>query len=130
MFQSSEHWRREAEDSRRIASQLEQEKNRAIQQRDEALHQIEHMRQLLIHNVRLLPSDQDLMKLSLDEIRSFQARLQQELAKLTKVCFRLDFVSKIKLSYSRRSNKRNSTHPMQIFNILRRQPLLLQSPRL
>jgi len=83
--EASEHWRREAEDSRRIAGQLEQEKNRALLQRDEALHQIEQMRHLLIHNVRLLPSDQDLTKLSLDDVRLLQTRLQQELAKLTMI---------------------------------------------
>ena len=43
------------------------------------------MRHLLIHNVRLLPSDQDLMQLSLDDVRSLQIRLQQELSKLAVV---------------------------------------------
>ena len=87
MKQSSEHWRREAEDNRRIAIQLEQEKIRAIQQRDDALHQIEQMRQLLVHNMRLIPSDQDLMQLPLDDVRSLQNQLQQELSKLSIVRF-------------------------------------------
>lgn len=78
----SEHWRREAEDNHRSAVQFEQEKQRAIQQRDDALHQIEQMRQLLIHNVRLLPNDQDLMQLPLDQVRTLQVQLQQELSKL------------------------------------------------
>lgn len=43
------------------------------------------MRQLLIHNMRLLPSDNDLMQLTLDDIHTLQTRLQQELAKLTVV---------------------------------------------
>ncbi len=43
------------------------------------------MRQLLVHNVRLLPSDQDLMQLPLDDVRSLQVELQQELAKLALV---------------------------------------------
>ncbi|CAF1330304.1 unnamed protein product [Rotaria sordida] len=81
--ESSEHWRREAKDNHRLAAQLEQEKIHAIQQRDDALHQIEQMRQLLVHNVRLLPSDQDLMQLTLDDVRSLQTQLQQELAKLS-----------------------------------------------
>lgn len=81
--ESSEHWRREAEDKHRIAIQFEQEKNRALQQRDDALHQIEQMRQLLVHNVRLLPSDQDLMQLPLDDVRFLQNQLQQELSKLS-----------------------------------------------
>jgi hypothetical protein len=67
--------------------QVEQEKNRAIQQRDDALHQIEQMRQLLVHNMRLLPSDNDLMQLTLDDVRSLQTQLQQELSKLTIVSF-------------------------------------------
>ncbi|CAF0743299.1 unnamed protein product [Adineta steineri] len=83
--ESSEHWRREAEDNRRLALQLEQEKNHVIQQRDDAFHQIEQMRQLLIHNMRLLPNDNDLMQLTVDEVRSLQTRLQQELSKLTTV---------------------------------------------
>jgi hypothetical protein len=49
------------------------------------------MRQLLVHNVRLLPSDQDLMQLPLDDVRSLQLQLQQELSKLalvsSAVCF-------------------------------------------
>lgn len=49
------------------------------------MHQIEQMRQLLISNVRLLPSDQDLTKLGLEDVRLLQTRLQQELAKLTMV---------------------------------------------
>ncbi|CAF1246505.1 unnamed protein product [Rotaria sordida] len=81
--ESSDHWRREAEDNHRLVIQLEQEKNRAIQQRDDALHQIEQMRQLLIHNMRLLPSDNDLMQLTLDDVRLLQSRLQQELSKLS-----------------------------------------------
>ncbi|CAF1524020.1 unnamed protein product, partial [Adineta steineri] len=81
--ESSEHWRREAEDNHRLAVQLEHEKNRAIQQRDDALHQIEHMRHLLVqNNARLLPSDHDLMKLPLDDVRLLQTQLQQELTKL------------------------------------------------
>jgi hypothetical protein len=70
-----------------MAIQLEQEKNRAIQQRDDALHQIEQMRQLLVHNMRLIPSDQDLMQLPLDDVRSLQNQLQQELSKLSIVRF-------------------------------------------
>ena len=45
------------------------------------------MRQLLIHNMRLIPSDQDLMQLPLDDVRSLQNQLQQELAKLSIVSF-------------------------------------------
>jgi hypothetical protein len=45
------------------------------------------MRQLLVHNVRLLPSDQDLMQLPLDDVRSLQNQLQQELSKLSIVRF-------------------------------------------
>jgi hypothetical protein len=41
------------------------------------------MRQLLVHNVLLLPSDQDLMQLPLDDVKSLQNQLQQELSKLT-----------------------------------------------
>jgi hypothetical protein len=70
-----------------MAIQLEQEKNHAIQQRDDALHQIEQMRQLLVHNMRLIPSDQDLMQLPLDDVRSLQNQLQQELSKLSIVRF-------------------------------------------
>ncbi|CAF4202110.1 unnamed protein product, partial [Rotaria sp. Silwood2] len=81
--ESSEHWRREAKENHRLTVQLEQEKSHAIQQRDDALHQIERMRQLLVHNVRLLPSDQDLMQLTLDDVRSLQTQLQQELSKLS-----------------------------------------------
>jgi hypothetical protein len=81
--ESSDHWRREAEENHRLAIQLEQEKTRALQQRDDALHQIEQMRQLLVHNVRLLPSDQDLMQLPLDDVQSLQLQLQQELSKLS-----------------------------------------------
>jgi hypothetical protein len=47
------------------------------------------MRQLLIHNMRLLPSDNDLIQLTLDDVRSLQTRLQQELSKLTNVNFEL-----------------------------------------
>lgn len=47
------------------------------------------MRQLLMHNMRLLPSDQDLMQLPLDEVRSLQTRLQQELSKLSNVYFKI-----------------------------------------
>ena len=68
-----------------MAVQLEQEKYRAIQQRDDALHQIEQMRQLLSHNMRLLPSDQDLMNLTLDDVHSLRIRVQDELNKLTQV---------------------------------------------
>ncbi|CAF3606065.1 unnamed protein product [Rotaria socialis] len=81
--ESSENWRRAAKDNYRLALQLEHDKSCAVQQRDEALHQIEQMRQLFVHNVRLLPSDHDLMKLSLDDIRSLQTQLQQELSKLS-----------------------------------------------
>ncbi|CAF2494354.1 unnamed protein product [Rotaria sp. Silwood2] len=81
--ESSDHWRREAEDNHRLVVQLEQEKNRAVQQRDDAFHQIEQMRHLLIHNMRLLPSDNDLMQLTLEDVRSLQSRLQQELSKLS-----------------------------------------------
>ena len=84
-LQSSDHWRREAEDNHRMAVQLEQEKYRAIQQRDDALHQIEQMRQLLSHKMRLLPSDQDLMNLTLDDVHSLRVRVQDELNKLTQV---------------------------------------------
>jgi len=80
--ESSEHWRREAEDNHRLAIQLEREKNQALQQRDDALHKIEQMRQLLVHNVRLLPSDHDLMQVPLNDLRSLQLQLQQELSKL------------------------------------------------
>ncbi|CAF0734853.1 unnamed protein product [Didymodactylos carnosus] len=80
--EASDHWRREAEDKHRIAVQLEQEKNRAIQQRDDALHQIDTMRHLLTQNTRLLPSDSDLMSLPLDDVRSLQSRLKQELTKI------------------------------------------------
>ncbi|CAF3875148.1 unnamed protein product, partial [Adineta steineri] len=73
------------EDNRRLALQLEQEKNHVIQQRDDAFHQIEQMRQLFIHNMRLLPNDNDLMQLTVDEVQSLQTRLQQELSKLTTV---------------------------------------------
>jgi hypothetical protein len=45
------------------------------------------MRQLLLHNMRLLPNDQDLMQLPLDDVRSLQAKLQQELSKLSNVKF-------------------------------------------
>jgi hypothetical protein len=45
------------------------------------------MRQLLVHNVRLLPSDQDLMQLPLDDVKSLQNQLQQELSKLSIVRF-------------------------------------------
>ncbi|CAF4696715.1 unnamed protein product [Rotaria socialis] len=81
--ESSENWRRAAKDNYRLALQLEHDKSCAVQQRDEALHQIEQMRQLFVHNVRLLPSDHDLTKLSLDDIRSLQTQLQQELSKLS-----------------------------------------------
>jgi hypothetical protein len=47
------------------------------------------MRQLLVHNVRLLPSDQDLMQLPLNDVRSLQIQLQQELSKLSLVNFAL-----------------------------------------
>ncbi len=62
-----------------------------MQQRDDALHQIEQMRQLLIHNMRLLPSDHDLMQLTLDDVKSLKTRLQQELLKLSNVNLILDF---------------------------------------
>jgi hypothetical protein len=68
-----------------MAIHLEEEKNRAIQQRDDALQQIEHMRQLLVQNMRVLPGDNDLIQLSLDDVRSLQTRLQQELSKLSLV---------------------------------------------
>ena len=45
------------------------------------------MRQLLVNNVRLLPSDQDLMQLPLNDVRSLQTQLQQELSKLSVVSF-------------------------------------------
>jgi hypothetical protein len=45
------------------------------------------MRQLFVHNVRLLPSDQDLMQLPLDDVRLLQTQLQQELSKLSVVSF-------------------------------------------
>jgi hypothetical protein len=48
------------------------------------------MRQLLIHNMRLLPSDHDLMQLTLDDVRSLQTRLQQELSKLLNVNFKFN----------------------------------------
>ena len=56
-----------------------------MQQRDEAVHQIEQMRQSIIHKACLLPTDDNLMKLTLDDVHSLQARLQQELSKLTMV---------------------------------------------
>ncbi|CAF0794828.1 unnamed protein product [Didymodactylos carnosus] len=83
--EASDHWRREAEDNHRMAMQLEQEKNRAIQQRDDALHQIDTMRHLLTQNMRLLPSDNDLMSLPLDDVRLLQSRLKQELMKIALV---------------------------------------------
>ncbi len=43
------------------------------------------MRLLLMHNMRLLPNDHDLMQLTLDEVRSLQIQLQQELSKLSNV---------------------------------------------
>jgi len=43
------------------------------------------MRPLLLHNMRLLPSDQDLMQLTLDDVRSLQTKLQQDLLKLSNV---------------------------------------------
>lgn len=43
------------------------------------------MRHSLMHNMRLLPSDQDLVQLTLDDIKSLQTKLQQELAKLANV---------------------------------------------
>lgn len=43
------------------------------------------MRQLLVHNVRLLPNDQDLMLLPLTDVRLLQNQLQQELSKLALV---------------------------------------------
>jgi len=46
------------------------------------------MRQLLIHNMRLLPNDHDLIQLTLDDVRSLQTRLQQELSKLSNVYFK------------------------------------------
>ncbi len=48
------------------------------------------MRQLLIHNMRLLPSDHDLMQLTLDDVRLLQTRLQQELSKLLNVYFKFN----------------------------------------
>jgi hypothetical protein len=45
------------------------------------------MRLLLMHNMRLLPNDHDLMQLTLDEIRSLQTQLQQDLSKLSNVNF-------------------------------------------
>ncbi|CAF0936260.1 unnamed protein product [Adineta ricciae] len=83
--ESSEHWRREAEDNRRLAIQLEQEKNRIIQQRDDAFHQIEQMRQSLVQNMRILPNDHDLLQLPLDDVRTLQAQLQKELSKLSMI---------------------------------------------
>lgn len=56
-----------------------------MQQRDQAIHKIEHMRQLLLQNIRLLPNDQELMQLSLEDIHSLQAKLQQDLARLSMV---------------------------------------------
>ena len=43
------------------------------------------MRQLLVHNIRLLPNDHDLMQLTLDDVRGLQTQLQQELTKLSNV---------------------------------------------
>lgn len=43
------------------------------------------MRQLLVHNIRLLPNDHDLMQLTLDDVRALQTQLQQELSKLSNV---------------------------------------------
>lgn len=45
------------------------------------------MRQLLLHNIRLLPNDHDLMQLPLDDVRALQSQLQQELSKLSHVNF-------------------------------------------
>ncbi len=38
-----------------------------------------------MHNMRLLPNDHDLMQLTLDDIRSLQTRLQQDISKLSNV---------------------------------------------
>ncbi len=43
------------------------------------------MRHLLLHNMRLLPSDNDLVQLTLDDVRSLQTRLQHELSTLSMV---------------------------------------------
>jgi hypothetical protein len=47
------------------------------------------MRQLLVQNTRLIPSDQDLMQLPLDDVRSLQTQLHQELSKLSAVGFQI-----------------------------------------
>jgi hypothetical protein len=66
------------------------------------------MRQLLIHNMRLLPSDHDLMQLTLDDVRLLQTRLQQELSKLLNVYFKFNlFFFFYLLNFMFRLNKRN-----------------------
>ena len=64
---------------------MEHDRNHALHQRDEARHHVGQMRHMLTRNVRFLPDDHDLMQLPLDDIRSLQTRLQQELSKLTMV---------------------------------------------
>lgn len=81
--ETSEHWRREAEDHHRLALQFEAEKLRAIQQRDHALQQIEQMRHFLLHNLLLFPTDNDAMHWSIDDLHTLQQRIQEELTKLS-----------------------------------------------
>ena len=45
------------------------------------------MRQLFVHNVRMLPNDHDLMLLPLNDVRLLQSQIQQELSKLALVGF-------------------------------------------
>jgi len=57
------------------------------------------MNQLLIHNMRILPNDNDLMQLTLDDVRSLQTKLQQELSKLSTVNFKFRLVFFIDLFF-------------------------------
>ncbi len=66
------------------------------------------MRLLLVHNMRLLPNDHDLMQLTLDDVRSLQTRLQQDLSKLSSVNFIIQRDSIVDFFlFLIRSNKRN-----------------------
>lgn len=96
-LKTSEHWRREAEEHHRLALQFEAEKLRAIQQRDHALQQIDQMRQFLLHNLLLFPTDNDVMHWSVDDLHTLRKRIQEELTKLS-------------LVKTRRTNKNKSIH--------------------
>jgi hypothetical protein len=80
-----QQWWREIEDNRRLAIRLEQERMHALQQRDDARQRIEQMLHSQVQTIRFLPSDQDLMALTLEGVRSLQLRLQEDLSKLTMV---------------------------------------------